>query len=131
MNSNFSYASLNNRDKNYSLKGESFDSSSEMKFIIFLFFLVHLAYGLKCNVATFTEIDNQMDFNSSDPVDCTGLCFSRYMNDGWYTVYELGCDSNKKYCTKTGCTDDIGSSTKICCCNDADNCVHPNASVRS
>jgi len=50
------------------------------------------------------------------------------MNDGWYTVYELGCDSNKKYCTKSGCIDDIGSSTKICCCNNADNCVHQNAS---
>ncbi|KAE9547417.1 hypothetical protein FO519_009372 [Halicephalobus sp. NKZ332] len=50
------------------------------------------------------------------------------MNDGWYITYQLGCDSNGTYCKNSGCYDDIGKSTKICCCNNSDNCVDKDAS---
>ncbi|KAE9546507.1 hypothetical protein FO519_010281, partial [Halicephalobus sp. NKZ332] len=96
--------------------------------ILLLFCFLQLTFGLKCNVGVFSEIDNQMDFSSSDPVDCNGYCFTSYMNDGWYITYQLGCDSNGTYCKNSGCYDDVGKSTKICCCNNSDNCVDKDAS---
>uniref|UniRef100_A0AC35FFY4 Beta-glucosidase n=1 Tax=Panagrolaimus sp. PS1159 TaxID=55785 RepID=A0AC35FFY4_9BILA len=68
-----------------------------------------------------------MSISPPEVIDCNGFCVSQYQNDGQTLNYTLRCDDTTKYCNAMGCSDNIGTSTKTCCCNNGDLCVHPQA----
>ena len=96
--------------------------------VVCLSLLVTTGAGLQCYNGAFSEIANMMSVEGPEVITCSGFCVTQYQNDGQTTNYTLRCDDATKHCKTGGCTDDIGTSTKTCCCS-KDLCVDPDATV--